>query len=51
LVLVGKHKEKRKLERSRHRLEKNINMDLKESGGNVWTGFIWHRRRINGEII
>jgi hypothetical protein len=41
LVSVGKPKEKRNLEISRHRWEKNINMNLKESGGNVWPGFIW----------
>jgi hypothetical protein len=51
LVSDGKPKEKRKLEGSRHRWEQNINMDLKESVGNMCFGFIWHRRRANGEII
>jgi hypothetical protein len=39
MVLVGKPKGKRPLERPRHRWEDGIRMDLREIGLGVWIGF------------
>jgi hypothetical protein len=39
--LVGKSEGKIQLERPRHRWEDNINADLEEIHGRVWTGSIW----------
>jgi hypothetical protein len=41
-ILIGESEGKRPLGRHRHRLEDNIQMDLKEISW-VWIGFIWLR--------
>jgi hypothetical protein len=40
-VLVGKPEGKRPLERPRLRWEDGINLDLREIGWGVWSGFTW----------
>jgi hypothetical protein len=46
-ILVGK----RILGRTRHRLDDNIKMDLKEIGCETWTGFNWLRVGSNGGLL
>jgi hypothetical protein len=43
-LLIGKPKWYTPFRRSRLRREDNINMDLREMGFGVWTGFTWIRR-------
>jgi hypothetical protein len=42
-VLVGKPEGKRPLERPRRRWEDRIEMDVREIGCRVWSGFTWLR--------
>jgi hypothetical protein len=44
-ILVGKLEGKRPLGRPRRRWVDNIEIDLRERGGVVWTGLIWLRIR------
>ena len=39
----GRPECKRPFGRPRHRWKDNINVDVKEMGGDAWTGFIWLR--------
>jgi hypothetical protein len=52
-VLVGKHKGKRPVERSRRRWVDRIKMDLREIDwlGRVWCGFTWLRIGIVGGLL
>jgi hypothetical protein len=50
-VLVGKPEGKRPLERPRGRREDGINMNFREIGWGVWSGFIWLRLVIVGGIL
>jgi len=49
--LVGKPERKRPLERTRHRWEDNIRMDLREVRGKVWSGCIWLRIGTSGGLL
>jgi len=49
-ILVAKPVGKTPLGRSRCRWE-NIRMHLREIGGKVWTGFIWHRIGTSGGLF
>jgi hypothetical protein len=50
--MVGKHKGKRPLSRSRRRWEDNIRMDLREmEWKKVWTGFMWLRIGTSGGLL
>jgi hypothetical protein len=46
-ILVGKLEGKKPLGRPQHRLETNIEIDLKETGMRIWIGSIWLRIRIS----
>ena len=49
---MGKPEGKRTLERSRHRWENNIMMDLQQVGcGGVWTGSSWLRIGTGGGLL
>jgi hypothetical protein len=50
-VLVGKPEGRRPLERPRRRWEDGINMDLREIGWGVWSGFTWLRIGIFGGLL
>jgi hypothetical protein len=50
-VLVGKPEDKRLLGRARRRWECGIEMDFREIGWGVWSGFIWLRRGITGGLL
>jgi len=50
-ILVGKPEGKRPLGRPRRRWEDNIRKGLRETGGRVWTGFIWLRIRTSGGLF
>jgi hypothetical protein len=45
-ILVGKPEGKKLLRRPRHRWEYNVKMDLRETDGRVWTGFMWLRNTV-----
>jgi hypothetical protein len=45
-ALVGRPEGKRLLGRPRHRWEGNIKMGLRTWNGDVWTEFLWLRKRI-----
>jgi len=42
-ILFGKPEQKTPLERPRRKCEDNNRIDLRDTGGKLWTGFIWHR--------
>jgi hypothetical protein len=48
---VGKTEVKRPLERPRRRWEDGINMDLREIGWGLWSGFIWLRIGTVGGLL
>jgi hypothetical protein len=50
-IFVGRREGRRQLGRPRRRWEDNINMDLQEVGGGVWTGLIWLRIGTGGGIL
>jgi hypothetical protein len=50
-TLVGKLKEKRLLERPRHRCEVILQCILKKQTGEMWTGWIWLRIEISVGIL
>jgi hypothetical protein len=50
-VLVGKPEGKRPLERPRRRREDGIEMDLKEIGWGVWSGFTLLRIGTGGGLL
>jgi hypothetical protein len=50
-VLTGKPLRKRPFGRHRSRSEDNIKTDLKEMVWKGWTGFVWLRTKINGELL
>jgi hypothetical protein len=50
-ILIGKPEERRPVGRPRHRWEDNIRMDLREMGGEVWTGFVWFRIGTSGGLL
>ena len=50
-ILVGKHEGKRLVERPGRRWEDNIKTDLREVVWRVWTGSIWLRIGIGGQLL
>jgi hypothetical protein len=50
-ILVGKPEGQRPLGRPRCRWKDNIQMDLREYDGVVWTGFIWLRVGTGGRLL
>jgi hypothetical protein len=50
-VLVGNSDGKRPLGRLGCRLDGNIEMDCKEIGWGLWTGFIWLRIGTSGKLL
>jgi hypothetical protein len=50
-ALVGKPEGTRPLGSPRRRWEDNIKMDLREVGWGAWTGSIWLRIGIGGELL
>jgi hypothetical protein len=50
-ILVGKHEGKGPLGRPRRRSEDNIKMNLKETGCECWTRFIWLRIGTGGGFL
>jgi hypothetical protein len=51
-VLVGNPKERRPLERPRHRWEDGIKMDLREIGRwGAWIGFTWLTIGTSGRLL
>jgi hypothetical protein len=50
-ILVGKPEGKRPVERPRRRWEDGIQMDLRDTGWGVWSGFTWLRIGIVGGLL
>jgi hypothetical protein len=50
-LLVGKPEGKRPLGRPRRSWVDNIRMDLEEVDGVMWTGLVWIRIGIGGELL
>jgi hypothetical protein len=50
-LLVTKPEGKRQLGRQRCRWVDNIKIDLAEMDGVVWTGLVWLRKGIGGELL
>jgi hypothetical protein len=50
-ILVGKPEGRRPLGRPRRRWEDGINMDLREIGWGVWSGFTWLRIGTGGRLL
>jgi hypothetical protein len=50
-LLVGKPEGKRPLGRPRRKWVDNIRMDLGEVGRVMWTGLVWLRIGIGGELL
>jgi hypothetical protein len=49
-ILVGEPKGNRYLGRLRRRLEDGIRMDLRTTGRDVWSGYVWLRTGTGGEL-
>jgi hypothetical protein len=50
-ISVGKHEGKESLGRLRRRWEESIIMDLRETGSEIWTGFMWFRTGTSGGLL
>jgi hypothetical protein len=50
-ILFLKPEGKSSLGRPRHKWEDNIEMDVKEISGSVWTGLIWLRIMTCGRLL
>jgi hypothetical protein len=48
---LDKHEGKRRLARTRNRLENNIKMDLQGGWMRTWTGFVWLMIGTGGGIL
>jgi hypothetical protein len=51
ILLFVKPEGKRPLGRPGHRWMDNIKVGLREQGGILWTGLIWHRIGISGGLL
>jgi hypothetical protein len=49
--VAGKPEAKRSLGRPKSKWEDNFEMDVKEWGGQAWTGFVWLRVRAGGQLL
>jgi hypothetical protein len=50
-ILVGNPEGKKPMGRPRSRWADNIEMDLRETEGTVWTAFIWLRLGTSGGLL